>query len=158
MVPFAAAFAVAAVLAAPAAMHAATALTLPVVGTAPTGGSFNGTFALAHFGVSKGQVVAIGTLTGIVTDAAGKTTTVSQAVSLPVNVGTATCQILHLDIGPIALNLLGLQVNLSEIVLNITAHSGPGNLLGNLLCDVANLLNNPGGLANLLNQILAIIA
>jgi len=26
-------------------------------------------------------------------------------------------------------------------VLNINAVSGPGNLLGNLLCDVANLLN-----------------
>jgi len=35
-----------------------------------------------------------------------------------------------------------------------SAVSSPGNLLGNLLCSVANLLNNPQGLANLLNQIL----
>jgi hypothetical protein len=158
MIPLAAAFAVAAVLAAPAALHAATSLPLPIVGTAPAGGSFSGAFALARFAVNKGQVVAIGTLTGIVTNAAGKTTTISQAVSLPVNVGTTTCQILHLDVGPISLNLLGLQVNLSEIVLDITAHSAPGNLLGNLLCDVANLIGNSSGLANLLNQILAIIA
>jgi hypothetical protein len=52
------------------------------------------------------------------------------------------------------LNILGLQINLSEIVLDITAQSGAGNLLGNLLCAVANLLNNPSGLADLLNRIL----
>jgi hypothetical protein len=40
-------------------------------------------------------------------------------------------------------------------VLDITAQSGPGNLLGNLLCGVANLLNSPTSLVTLLNQILA---
>jgi hypothetical protein len=50
--------------------------------------------------------------------------------------------------------------------LNITAQSGSGNLLGNLLCSVAHLLDNTGGgssglsgllqqLTSLLNQILA---
>jgi hypothetical protein len=38
-------------------------------------------------------------------------------------------------------------VNLSEIVLDITAQAGAGNLLGNLLCSVAGLLDSPGGLA-----------
>ena len=42
-------------------------------------------------------------------------------------------------------------------MLDITAVPGAGNLLGNLLCSVANLLNNPGALAQLLNQILAIL-
>ena len=55
------------------------------------------------------------------------------------------------------MNLLGLQVNLSRVVLDITAVPGAGNLLGNLLCSVANLLNNPSALAQLLNQILAIL-
>jgi len=38
------------------------------------------------------------------------------------------------------------------------AQQGPGNLLGNLLCAVANLLNggNTGGLATLLNRLLAL--
>jgi hypothetical protein len=36
--------------------------------------------------------------------------------------------------------------------------SAPGNLLGNLLCAVLGLLDNPSGLANLLNEILAILA
>jgi hypothetical protein len=74
---------------------------------------------------------------------------------MPVQVGETTCQILHLDLGPLSLNLLGLQVDLSRVVLDITAQAGAGNLLGNLLCAVAGLLDNPGGLANLLNQILA---
>jgi AraC-like DNA-binding protein len=68
-----------------------------------------------------------------------------------------TCQILHLDLGPLSLDVLGLQINLSRIILDITAQAGAGNLLGNLLCAVANLLNNPSGLARLLNSILAIL-
>ena len=74
---------------------------------------------------------------------------------MPVTTVTGTCNILHLDIGPIALDRLGLKVNLSEIILDITAETGAGNLLSNLLCSVANLLNDPNGLARLLNQILA---
>ena len=40
-------------------------------------------------------------------------------------------------------------------MLDITAQTGAGNLLGNLLCAVAGLLDNPSGLVRLLNQILA---
>lgn len=135
--------------------QAASAITVPVTG-AGGGSTFAGTFKLQQFAVSQGQVVANGLLTGIVTAANGTTTSVVQTISMPVQVGSnSTCQILHLDLGPLSLNLLGLQVNLSEIVLDITAQSGSGNLLGNLLCSVANLLNNPSSLANLLNQILA---
>jgi hypothetical protein len=82
-------------------------------------------------------------------------TSVLQTITVPVTVGPATCQVLHLDLGPLNLNLLGLQINLSEIVLDITAQAGAGNLLGNLLCAVTNLLNNPNALAQLLNNILA---
>jgi hypothetical protein len=46
---------------------------------------------------------------------------------------------------------------LSRIVLDITAESGAGNLLGNLLCAVAGLLDNPSGLARRLNRILDIL-
>jgi hypothetical protein len=46
---------------------------------------------------------------------------------------------------------------LSEIVLDIAAQSGAGNLLGNLLCSVTGLLDSPGALARLLNQILGIL-
>jgi len=53
-----------------------------------------------------------------------------------------TTPILNLHLGAIHLDLLGLKVDTSEICLSITAQSGSGNLLGNLLTDVANLLNN----------------
>jgi hypothetical protein len=42
------------------------------------------------------------------------------------------------------------------VVLNITAVPGAGNLLGNLLCAVANLLNG-GNLSNLLTQLTGLI-
>lgn len=51
------------------------------------------------------------------------------------------CPILHLELGPLDLNLLGLRVQLNQVVLDITAIPGPGNLLGNLLCAVAGLLD-----------------
>jgi hypothetical protein len=69
----------------------------------------------------------------------------------------AICPILHLDLGPLTLDLLGLNIDLSRVILDITAVSGAGNLLGNLLCAVTGLLDNPTGLAALLNQILDIL-
>jgi hypothetical protein len=51
------------------------------------------------------------------------------------------CPILHLELGPLDLNLLGLRVQLNQVVLDVTAIPGPGNLLGNLLCAIAGLLD-----------------
>ena len=69
---------------------------------------------------------------------------------------TNVCQILNLTLGPLHLNLLGLVVDLNRVHLRITAVRGPGNLLGNLLCAVANLLNGSAPAANqaaLLNDV-----
>jgi hypothetical protein len=88
------------------------------------------------------------------------TQTASQTVLLPVASIQGTCQILHLELGPIDLDLLGLVVHVDKIVVDITAHSGPGNLLGNLLCGLANALNGGASattIANILNQILAVL-
>jgi hypothetical protein len=134
---------------------APTATQLPIVGAVTGGGTFTGTFTLARFANQAGQLVAVGTVTGMLTDASGQATSLLQTAALPVAAATATCDILHLDLGPLNLNLLGLRVDLSRIVLDITAEAGAGNLLGNLLCSVANLLNSPTGLARLLNQVLA---
>lgn len=131
---------------------------IPVVGTSAGGATFSGVFNLTSFAVRDGQVVAVGTISGVVTTAAGVLGSVLTTVAMPVSVGATTCQILHLDLGPISLDLLGLQVDLSRVVLDITAQAGAGNLLGNLLCAVAGLLDNPGGLARLLNQILDILS
>jgi hypothetical protein len=51
-------------------------------------------------------------------------------------------------------------VHLDRVHLNITAQTGPGNLLGNLLCAITGLLDGAGTLAQIsaiLNQILALI-
>ena len=60
------------------------------------------------------------------------------------DIAQSTCEILRLVLGPLHLDLLGLQVDLNRVVLVITAEQGPGNLLGNLLCALAGLLD--GGL------------
>jgi len=71
---------------------------------------------------------------------------------------SGTCQILTLTLGPLHLDLLRLVVDLNQVNLTITAQSGPGNLLGNLLCAVAHLLDGTQltGLTNLLNQLLGL--
>ena len=108
--------------------------------------------------VRNGQLAAVGTLTGTVTNAAGQTVgAVVRTLTLPVLNITGTCDILHLELGPIDLDLLGLVVHVDKIVIDIDAQSGPGNLLGNLLCAIAGLLDGGGALSQsvaLLNQIL----
>jgi hypothetical protein len=154
---------------------AATPLTAPVTGsfTDANGGigSFAGTFAPTEFAATDADVIATGTLTGTLTDAAGTALgTVTQTISTPVDLANsgsgdaalaaASCQILDLRLQPLDLNLLGLVVHLDTVHLNITAQTGPGNLLGNLLCAVTGLLDGAGALAQiaaLLNQILAIL-
>ena len=53
----------------------------------------------------------------------------------------AACDILNLVLGPLDLDLLGLLIHLNRVVLDIVAVAGAGNLLGNLLCAVAGLLD-----------------
>ena len=80
-------------------------------------------------------------------------------VTVPVTITSPTCPILHLDLGPLNLDVLGLQVDLSEVILDITAVPGAGNLLGNLLCAVVGLLD-PSSLSQLVtlpNQILDLL-
>jgi hypothetical protein len=131
-------------------------LTLPVSGTGALG-TFTGSFQLQRLVTRDGQVMASGLLSGTVSTATGVVGTIARTVLIPVTVGEATCDVLHLDLGPLNLDLLGLQINLSQIVLDITAEAGAGNLLGNLLCAVANLLNDPSGLTRLLNSILDLL-
>ena len=57
--------------------------------------------------------------------------------------------VLFLDIYGLDLDLLGLEVQLHQVVLDVFATEGDGNLLGNLLSSVAGL-TDPGGLSNLI--------
>jgi hypothetical protein len=149
---------------------------IPISGMAQNHKRFVGHFSVDRFVKRHGKVYAVGTLTGTL----GQRTVRTSNVAIPARVANsatgaaraaATCPVLHLVLGPVKLNLLGLVVTLGggaaanqPIVLDITAVSGPGNLLGNLLCGVANLLNGTGttsltsgltaGLLNLVNTLL----
>lgn len=138
---------------------APSALSIPIVGNGPAGSgvTFAGNFQLQRFASQNGVLTAIGVLTGTVTGPNGVIGTVLKNVALPAAIAQSTCEILHLDLGPLSLDLLGLHIDLSRVVLDITAEAGAGNLLGNLLCGVANLLNGGTGLAGILNQILALL-
>ncbi len=122
-------------------------------------GSFVGTLKITSFAVQNGNLVAIGTLSGNLLDAAGNIlqTLTNVPITTLVTSTHGTCQILTLVLGPLHLSVLGLNIDLNQVVLNITAVPGAGNLLGNLLCAVAHLLDSNGtlaDLASLLNQII----
>lgn len=118
-------------------------------------GSFTGTATLS-------SVASTGT--GLVGNLLMNGTAIVNGVTTAVNgvLGTAplaatNCPVLLLDVGAIHLNLLGLDVSLAPIHLDITAVPGPGNLLGNLLCSVTHLLDSPGlggGLSNAITNLL----
>ena len=146
----------------PIAHTAAGSLTSRIVGTTANGRSVTGGFTPLHFSRHNGHLRVRGLVAGVVHNADGSTRTFSVLRTMrvksingtPAHARTsarASCTILHLVLAPLDLNLLGLMVHLDRVVLDITAVSGQGNLLGNLLCAVAHLLD--GGLAGLLGQL-----
>jgi len=75
------------------------------------------------------------------------------ALAPAVTTTTPATTLVNLTLGPIDLNLLGLEVKTNQIQVTISAQPGPGNLLGNLLSDVGGLLNLQG-VNNALNTVL----
>ena len=153
LIPAAAANAAPAGSATPAAAAAAlpAATTLPVTGTLN-----NAPFAGSLSNLSTSVVDGVLQLSGTITGAGIPAGTTFTAPIQDLNANGA-CDILNLDLGPLDLNVLGLQVDLAPVVLDITAVPGAGNLLGNLLCAVAGLLDGNGALTSvsaLLNRIL----
>ncbi len=138
----------------------ATAAPVTVNQVLADGSTIAGTFNLTRFVNQGGQLVAQGVFNGTLTSATGVVTPLNNVVASSAITGAATpaaCNILSLTLGPLHLDLLGLVVDLNQVNLNITAQPGSGNLLGNLLCNVARLLDNGqalNGLTNLLNNLL----
>ena len=132
------------------------ALTVPI-NTA----NFAGTFTITNFVRQADQVLAVGTVVGTtIGDAGTAGITFVRQVAVPlVSIEQApnACQILTLVLGPLHLDLLGLVVDLNQVVLNITAEPGPGNLLGNLLCAIAGILDPTGGLATNLARLVELL-
>lgn len=99
-------------------------------------------------------VTLAGTTFNVATSLGNQTVNQALTLSTSPNPADPTCPILHLQLGPIHLSLLGLNVDTSNICLNIDAHQG-GGLLGNLLCGLSNALNadtlHPGALSTFLS-------
>ncbi|MEO5663527.1 MAG: hypothetical protein ABIR39_09595 [Nocardioides sp.] len=144
-----------------------------IVGETSSGRKVTGSFTPTRFVEKDGALWAKGVIRGQFETAAGATKTfkvkrmlsVDKANGTPLTAraadGRVACDVLNLVLGPLDLNVLGLTVHLDRVVLDIIAVSGAGNLLGNLLCSVAGLLdggllgNLLGQITDLLNQILA---
>ncbi len=148
------------------------ALTSRIRGTTANDRTVTGKFVPLTFSKRNGKVFVRGLVMGVVHNDDGSTRTFGVMRKLRVKsingepattaraaAAAAPCDVLNLVLGPLDLDLLGLQVHLDRVVLNIVAQSGAGNLLGNLLCAVAGLLDGGldgvlGRLVNLLNRIL----
>ena len=144
-----------------------------VVGTFGQNGTVDAVFKPRRFKTVGTQLVAVGKLQGELVRGNGRVIDdFSQRVAMPVATTgglplpllregrAAPCDILRLVLAPLDLDLLGLQVHLDRVVLTIIAQSGAGNLLGNLLCAVAGLLDSPGLLtqvSQILDAILALL-
>lgn len=148
-------------------------ITSTVVGKTSAGDKVGGSFTPIKVIERDGVMYVKGFLKGVIKDA-GPNTTFSGVQNIPIKkingaslvdgrvaANAAACDILNLVLGPLDLNILGLRIQLNRVVLDITAVPGAGNLLGNLLCAVAGLLDGTplagllGQLQTLLNQILA---
>jgi|tagenome__1003787_1003787.scaffolds.fasta_scaffold20428309_1 hypothetical protein len=157
-------------------------MTSAIRGLTSTGQAVTGRFIPRSFFINRhGHLVAHGILNLVVQRATPLRTSTTANVpvqtvkSIPTTSALSTrslaaaalpagaCNILNLVLGPLHLNLLGLVIDLNRVVLNIIGQTGAGNLLGNLLCAVAGLLDgNPlgqqlGQVAALLNSLLAIL-
>ncbi len=125
-------------------------------GTLEDGRRFRGRLENARFYESKaGNLKVVGRLEGRILNDNGRIVdTVAERVRTQVAVGQrAECPILKLRTGRIFLDLLGLELDIAPIAIDLTAVPGAGNLLGNLLCAVAGLLDGPG----LLSQLIALL-
>ncbi|HUA04035.1 MAG TPA: hypothetical protein VMB27_09035 [Solirubrobacteraceae bacterium] len=145
---------------------------IPVSGTTRNGKQFTGHYAVARSVTHNGKTHAIGAPVGRIGGRRISRSNVAilasvQQSTIPGMAKSAavTCPVVHLVLGPLNLNPLGLNVSLNQVVLDVTAVPGAGHLLGNLLCSVSNLLNRtpvsgqePSGLVNIVNQVLGVPA
>ena len=126
---------------------------VPVTGTLPDGTTFTGQLSNLTASVVNGALTLTGTITS--PQLPGGSDTFSAPIQ---NLVTPNgCTILTLDLGPLHLDLLGLVIDLAPVNLDVTAVPGAGNLLGNLLCAIAGLLDGGGplqGIVALLNRLL----
>jgi hypothetical protein len=102
----------------------------------PKTGKLNVSIAITKFGVAKGKTTATGIATATLSDNAGQVTRIKQPISLAVKSG-GSCRILSLVLDQLDLKLLGLNVHLDKVNLQVTGQKN-GGVLGSLFCKLAN--------------------
>lgn len=146
---------------------------------AKNGKQFKGTFAIQRFVDKGGKAEAVGILKG--TYAGKKITKYNFKTPASLTSGSSTsstsgsardaaaasCTVLNLVLGPINLNLLGLVVQVGGLAPGATTPTLPiqvlitavpaDGLLGNLLCDLTNALNQNGVLSGLQSDVTELV-
>ena len=153
-----------------------------VVGASNTpAGAFSGIVTINRFARVNNQIVAVGIVRGTIVGLNNQPLSSGmQTVMLPVRLSNRSaanfsapsaspkfqlarftlaqaqsCGILHLDIGGNAIDLLGFNVNLSPITLDVSGDSaGP---LGALVCQILALLGTVADVVGLLNGLLGLL-
>jgi predicted RNA-binding protein Jag len=90
---------------------------------------------ISSFHAKRARTTASGTATALLTDNKGHVTKLKQTVTLSVKSG-GSCRILSLVLDELKLNLLGLNVKLDKVNLQVTGNKR-GGVLGSLFCKLA---------------------
>ena len=120
------------------------------------GKNFKGTYTIQRFTTSGGKLVAVGKLTGTLKNRRVSRNNVRMPATLaqaaqssqvpPAPLPVPSCPLLHLDLGPINLNLLGLVVRTNRILVfidGIPSSETGGGLLGDIVCLLSNVVLPP---------------
>jgi hypothetical protein len=149
---------------------AAAAVRLPVTGTFAGGGQFSGVISINRFEQQDNNIVAIGFVTGVLTRGSHALgTAVKGEATWPVTVSSApatrtasavapaqtSCPVLSVALGATDVNLLGFQVSLGAVTLDLGGESGTP--LGDLVCQISAALDNVAKVVGLLNSLLSLL-
>jgi hypothetical protein len=92
--------------------------------------------SVLHFNAGGRKQTATGLVTAKLTDNTGRVATIHTTIAITAATASG-CKILHLYLKQLDLHLLGLNVHLDKVVLDITGNKG-GGVLGSLFCKLAN--------------------
>jgi hypothetical protein len=100
-------------------------------------GNVDVTVKIDRFVAQKQRTVAHGTVVAELSDIQGNKSTVRQPVTVEVRAAAGGCKILTLDLDQLDLKLLGLNVHLDKVNLQVTGQKN-GGVLGKLFCKLAS--------------------
>lgn len=124
-------------------------------------GTFNTALTITSFEVRNGVITALGSLA--VTNTTGPASSYTTPVAIPLSLSqiSSSCSGGRVDYGTQSVTLNGTTQTVNP-VLTVSPNQSSKNLLGNLLCSLGVILNNPsakdtGGVVAHLNKIISII-